>query len=62
MFLIVGYSLIAFVDIATTLAWWGRSTGLKSDPVSLAGYAAVFARSNSLNCIDSLEHDGSRHS
>lgn len=62
VFLIMGYSLMAFVNLATTLAWWGRSTGLKWDPVSLADYAALFARSNSLDCFDNLEHDGSRHS
>ena len=62
VFLIVGYSLMAIVNIAATLAWWGRCTGLKWDPVSLADYAALFARSNSLDCFDKLEHDGSKHS
>ena len=62
VFLIVGYSLMAFVNIAVTLTWWGRSTGLKWDPVSLADYAALFARSNCLDCFDKLQHDGSRQS
>ena len=62
VFLIVGYSLMASVNIAVTLTWWGLSTGLKWDPVSLADYAALFARSNSLDCFNKLEHDGSSHS
>ena len=44
MFLIVGYNLMAFANIAVILTGWGRFVGLKWDPVPLADHPALSLR------------------